>query len=84
MVEEVVRPLQRLVSSRDVVRKQVESDVGRTARRLEDLRSVEARTKKLSHAAARFNERVQDSRYILADRKEGESETVPKFQNFEF
>ncbi|XP_077294502.1 nostrin [Arctopsyche grandis] len=61
MVEEVVRPLQRLVSSRDVVRKQVESDVGRTARRLEDLRAVEARTKKLSHAAARFNERVQDS-----------------------
>lgn len=47
----------------------MDGDVQRASKRLCELREIEARAKKSSHEAARYNERLQDTRYAYKNIK---------------
>ncbi|XP_046983389.1 nostrin [Schistocerca americana] len=59
--EEVVKPLRQLSEAQHRIRKSVEAAVDKAGRGLSDWRHAQAKSKKASFAAARENERLQDS-----------------------
>ncbi|XP_037977941.2 nostrin [Plutella xylostella] len=58
--EELVKPMKNVIDNQQKLRKKIEGNVDKTTRTLTEWRTVEAKNKKLSHTAARENEKLQD------------------------
>ncbi|XP_072931208.1 nostrin [Epargyreus clarus] len=59
--EELVKPMKHVIDNQLRLRKKIEGNVDKTTRTLTDWRTAEAKAKRLSHAAARENEKLQDA-----------------------
>ncbi|XP_047524323.1 nostrin isoform X1 [Pieris napi] len=61
LAEELVKPMKNVIDNQLKLRKKIEGNVDKTTRSLSDWRSAEVKSKRQSHAAARENEKLQDS-----------------------
>ena len=61
MTEDLVKPLRSFADSQYKNRKNIESQVDKSARTLLDWRTAEVKTKQKCHSVCKENERVQDA-----------------------